>query len=176
MKIDRYAPRWWCNRQAERKLTNTGVLTVGTHDKVDLARSAPFEFDADPPVVLCRRVRTESPNATSTPSATTPNRMRTKSSRMISISRSPRASCRGRNATSGAPAVGTHRRQRHDLRSRVADRGVEPHPFDDLERGAADVDRVPADPQFVCARPAWADGPAAAASRPGRGPRYPHRR
>ena len=38
--------------------------------------------------------------------------------------------------------------RRQDLRACVADHGVEPHPFDDLERGAADVDRVPADPQF----------------------------
>jgi hypothetical protein len=48
----------------------------------------------------------------------------------------------------GPAAVGTHRREGEDLRAGVADRGVESHPFDHLEGGAADIDRVAADAQI----------------------------
>jgi len=48
----------------------------------------------------------------------------------------------------GPAAVGTHRREGEDLRAGVAHRGFEPHPFHDLEGGAADVDRVAADAQL----------------------------
>src|SRR6185369_15234030 len=97
----------------------------------------------------CVSDRTESPNVTSTSSLTAPNRMRTRSSRMISISRSPRASCIGRSAhVVAAHTVGTHRRQGEDLRADVAHRGLQTHPFDHLEGGAADVDCVPTDAEL----------------------------
>jgi hypothetical protein len=48
----------------------------------------------------------------------------------------------------GAPAVGPHGRQGQDLGAGLADRGFQSHPFDHRKRGAADIDRVPADPQL----------------------------
>ena len=68
---------------------------------------------------------------------------------MISISRSPRRLVkRPKRHVIGAHAVGPHRRKGEDLRAGVTHRGLQPHPFDHLERGAPDVDRMPADPQL----------------------------
>src|SRR4029079_6136213 len=47
-----------------------------------------------------------------------------------------------------AHTLGPHRRQGEDLRAGVAHRGLETHPFDHLEGGAADVDCVPTDAQL----------------------------
>ena len=132
----------------ERELTNTGVLTVGTHNEVNLAGSTPFEFDTDPPVVLSRH----GPHRVAEHDLDIVGH-RTKQDAYqvvphdLNLAITARLVQGSQCHVVGAPAVGTHRRQRQNLRSCVADRGVEPHPFDHLQRATADVDRVPADPQ-----------------------------
>ena len=97
------APRWWVNSRSGPNTSSRSAecCPSRTDDDVDLPWRAALELDTD-----ARAVPAEAQHArchripTSASSAIAPNRMRTRSSRMISTSRSPRASWSGGHATS----------------------------------------------------------------------------
>ena len=86
--------------RAEHQLPDAGMLAVGADDEVDLPRCTALELDADAAIAVAHQRAHRVVEHHLDVVAVAVYRMRTRSSRMISISRSPRISCIGRSATS----------------------------------------------------------------------------
>ena len=124
------------------------MLAVGADDEIDLPWRAALEFDGDASAILRQcphRVAEYHFHVVAHRAEKDTNQV---VSHDLDLAIAARLVHWPQRHVVGPAGVGTHRREGEDLRAGVAHRGVESHPFDDLERGAADVDRVPADAQI----------------------------
>jgi hypothetical protein len=133
----------------EHQRAQRGMLTVGSHDDIELTRRSAVELDTDRPLVL--------PHGTDGVAehhlGVVGDRIEQNADKIVAhdldLAITAGLVQRAKGDVVRAAAIRPHHRQRHDPGVGVPDGLTKAHPLDHVERRATDVDGVPAHPQSV---------------------------